>query len=205
MNKIYRDVQHLETQTEGRTISGYAIVFESWSRDLGGFTEIIHKEAISQELLDNSDVIMNVNHNDDQMLARYRNGQGTLKLELREDGLYFEFEAPETALGDEILYHIKNGNLFECSFCFALPETPTCENWYIDENNFMHREIKEIAWLHDVSIVNCGAYPATNVDARSADKELAEAARNRLEEERKATIINQLDDKLKEFLTKINI
>lgn len=205
MNKIYRNAQRIDSQQDGRTISGYAVVFDSWSRDLGGFEEIIHRGAITEELLANSDVIMNVNHDDNQMLARWRNGEGTLRLELREDGLFFEFEAPDTTLGNDILYHVRNGNYYECSFCFALPENDTCQRWYLEGEN-LKREINEIEWLHDCSIVTTAAYPATSVSARSAE---AEEALNKIKEEqenqRKADTIAALDAKRNEFFKNITL
>lgn len=205
MNKIYRNIQRIDTQQDGRTISGYAVVFDSWSRDLGGFEEIIHKGAITQELLDNSDVIMNINHDDNQMLARWRNGEGTLKLELREDGLYFEFEAPDTTLGNDILYHVRNGNYYECSFCFALPENDTCQRWYL-EGEDLKREISEIAWLHDCSIVTTAAYPATSVSARSTEaQEALDKINAEKEAQRKADIEAKIDAKRSEFLKNITI
>lgn len=205
MNKIYRNIQRIDTQQDGRTISGYAVVFDSWSRDLGGFEEIIHKGAITQELLDNSDVIMNVNHNDSDMLARWRNGEGTLKLELREDGLYFEFEAPDTSLGNDILYHVKAGDYFECSFCFAIDDDETSQKWYLDGDD-MKREIDRIAWLHDVSIVTTAAYPATSVSARSAEvEEMRTKLEQEKEAERKKQIVENLDAKRNEFLKNITI
>ena len=105
MSKVlYRAISELRSNTESRTITGYAIVFESWSRDLGGFYEIIRKGAITQELINRSDVIMNVNHDNDKMVARSVNGEGTLKLTLDDIGLRFEFDAPPTSLGEELLF-----------------------------------------------------------------------------------------------------
>ena len=40
MSKVlYRAISELRSVTEGRTITGYAVVFDTWSRDLGGFYE----------------------------------------------------------------------------------------------------------------------------------------------------------------------
>ena len=214
MNKIYRNNANLRAiDGESRTISGYAVVFDSWSRDLGGFEEIIRPSAISQELLDRSNIIMNINHDDTQMVARWKEGEGTLRLELREDGLYFEFDAPETERGNELLWNVRNGNLYECSFAFSLPNNDSCQRWYRDGNN-LKREIFEIGGLYDCSIVNTAAYPATSVSnreevdveaiVRSLDE--AEAEEKRKEEEaRKDEIIATLDIRLKDFLGSINI
>ena len=105
---------------DSRMISGYAVRFNEWSRDLGGFTEQIVSGAITQEVIDNSDIIMNYNHDDERMLARSTNGTGTLQLELRSEGLFFAFDAPATAVGDEVLFHVRSGNLTECSFAFTI-------------------------------------------------------------------------------------
>lgn len=149
-----------------RIIEGYAVRFNEWSRDLGGFTEIIRSGAITNELLQNSDVVMCVNHDQDKMVARSRNGEGTLQLDLREDGLYFMFDAPNTALGDELLFNVRSGNLFECSFAFSLDsKNANCERWY-NENGNLKREIFEISGLYDCSIVTHAAYPTTSVSSR---------------------------------------
>jgi len=214
MNKIYRNIAELRANTESRTISGYSIIFDSWSRDLGGFTEIIRSSAITKELLNESDIIMNIDHNDSLMLARWKEGEGTLRLSLDEKGLAFSFEAPDTERGNQILWDIRNGNLFECSFCFALPDNPNCQRWYRDEEGNLKREITQIGWLHDCSIVVTAAYPATSVDnreqvdieaiTRSLDE--AEAEQKAAEEaKKKDEIIATLDIRLKSFLEKVNI
>lgn len=156
----------ISNDSESRLITGCAVVFESWSRDLGGFNEIIHKGAITQELIDNSDIIMNINHDDDKMVARYCRGNGTLSLELTDDGLHFSFDAPTTALGEELLYNVRNGNLFECSFAFTIPDTNGAERWYKDADNTIKREINQIDGLYDCSVVTHAAYSATSCSAR---------------------------------------
>lgn len=214
MNKIYRSVAEIRANEESRTISGYAVVFDSWSRDLGGFFEIIRSSAITQELLNESDVIMNIDHNDSLMLARWKEGNGTLRLSLDEHGLAFEFDAPETERGNQVLWDVRNGNLFECSFCFALPNNSTCQRWFRDEDGSLKREITQIAWLHDCSIVITAAYPATSVDnresidieaiKRSLDAE-DEAAKQAEEEKRINDIHNKLDEKLSNFYKNISL
>lgn len=159
---------------ESRTIEGYAVRFNEWSRDLGGFTEIINSGAITQELLDNSDVIMNRDHSDDKMLARWNKGKGTLGLELREDGLYFRFDAPTTELGNQALYDVRNGNLFECSFAFSIGNEDKSERWYRDADNTLKREINNISGLYDCSLVTHAAYPTTSCSARADEVLLKE-------------------------------
>jgi phage head maturation protease len=78
INKIYRSAEI--TSESGRYIEGYAVVFNVMSADLGGFREIIRPSAITQELIDSSDIIANMNHRDDYMMARLRNGKGNIDL-----------------------------------------------------------------------------------------------------------------------------
>lgn len=168
--KIYRSATDLSANNDSRIIEGIAVSFNTWSRDLGGFTEIIRSGAITQELIDNSDVVMCVNHDENKMVARSRNGKGTLLLELREDGLHFMFEAPSTQLGDELLYNVRNGNLFECSFAFSIDgKDAGSEKWYRTDSNELKREIIKINGLYDCSIVTHAAYPATSCSARAAE------------------------------------
>jgi HK97 family phage prohead protease len=170
MEKIYRSATDLSANNDSRIIEGVAVSFNTWSRDLGGFTEIIRSGAITQELIDNSDVVMCVNHDENKMVARSRNGKGTLLLELREDGLHFMFEAPSTQLGDELLYNVRNGNLFECSFAFSIDgKDAGSEKWYRTDSNELKREIIKINGLYDCSIVTHAAYPATSCSARAAE------------------------------------
>ena len=170
MEKIYRSATDLSANNDSRIIEGIAVSFNTWSRDLGGFTEIIRSGASTQELIDNSDVVMCVNHDENKMVARSRNGKGTLLLELREDGLHFMFEAPSTQLGDELLYNVRNSNLFECSFAFSIDgKDAGSEKWYRTDSNELKREIIKINGLYDCSIVTHAAYPATSCSARAAE------------------------------------
>jgi len=215
INKIYRNNVSLRAADDenSREISGYAVVFDSWSRDLGGFIEIIRKGAITDDLLQTSDVIMNINHDDNQMLARYRRGEGTLHLELREDGLYFSFDAPMTERGNEILWNVRNGNLNECSFAFILGEENKSQRWYREDGQ-LKREITNIGGLFDTSIVTNAAYAETSVTARekiNVDKilrsldEEEKAAKEAEEKVKREEINSKLNDRLNNFYKNINL
>lgn len=207
-NIVYRSIGNFETTTDesSRTIKGVAIVFDSYSRDLGGFIEKIDRGALTDDLLAQSDVIMNIDHDNSRMLARYTHGEGTLRLSLEDDGLHFEFEAPQTALGDEVLYNVRNGNLFECSFACYLNRN---DIEVTRENDQTVHIIKNIRALLDCSIVVHAAYPETDVNVRSLElQEKANEEELKLkdeEEQRKSLIINSLDEKLRNFYNSINI
>jgi phage head maturation protease len=56
---------------DNRAVSGYALIFNSESRDLGGFTETIEPSAL-EGVLERSDVLCLLNHNEDKgVLARW--------------------------------------------------------------------------------------------------------------------------------------
>lgn len=160
---------NLNADNDSRLISGYAIVFNSMSNDLGGFREIISPTAVTEELIANSDVVFNYAHNDNNILARSNKGEGTLELSIDERGLYFAFEMPKTALGDQILESIKRGDISKCSFCFSL-DNDECETWTRDADNNIIRTINSISGLYDCAIVVHPAYDETEVSNRSLEK-----------------------------------
>ena len=184
---------------DSRHVEGYAVVFESQSEDLG-FFETIERGAITQELVDNSDVFALLNHDDEKVLARSKNGVGSLKLTVDERGLKYEFDAAETQLGNDLLEYLKRGEINTSSFAFALDyNDPEAETW-TRKNGANYRTIHKIAYLHDVSPVWNAAYSATSVSQRSLDKikELEEQEK-REKEERDRQILESLDEKLKEI------
>lgn len=170
MEKIVRSYSNNEiiSDSESRKIYGCAVKFDSDSQDIG-WIERISRDAITEDTIKNSDIFALLNHRDEDVLARSRYGVGSLTLELKDDGLYYEFEAPKTAKGDELLEHIKRGEISTSSFAFCLPEEDDCERWYKDEAGVLRREITRIDRLFDVSPVYEPAYLATSCDRRAKD------------------------------------
>ena len=156
---------------DGRIISGYAIVFDVESRVLAGwdgdFVEVIERGAVDAELIANSDVKALFNHCESMLLARSVNGVGTLKLEIDERGLRFEFEAPNTSLGNDVLELVKRGDLQGCSFAFTADEEFV---QYSRDGDRRLRRVKKLSGLYDVSIVVNPAYTQTSVDIRAFEK-----------------------------------
>lgn len=167
MNKEIRNYQGALV-AENRNVCGYAIVFDSESVDMG-FIETISRTAITQEQIDNSDIFAFYNHNDEEVLARSVNGVGSLKLTVDEIGVKYEFEAPNTQRGDELLEHIKRGELFGSSFGFSLPVDGSGERWQKRDGKY-HRTITKIDRLFEISPVFQPAYPSTECNNRSIDK-----------------------------------
>ena len=205
MEKEKIEIRRIDNTFEenGRTIQGRAIVFESLSNDLGGFKEIIKKGAISQELVDSSDVFARTNHSDDYILARCNKGKGSLQLELRDDGLYYSFEAPNTEKGNELVEHIRRGEISQSSFAFMVAQEPDAERW-TKIDGVTVREIYKIAYLGDVAPVFTPAYSETSVSLRALDKakemneEPKEEPKKEDEEEEVKTDSEVKEDEVKE-------
>lgn len=152
---------------ESRLIEGYALLFDSESNNLGYFTEVIRSGAITQETVNKCDVVALFDHNTSRgILARSTNGAGSLTLTVDEKGLKYSFEAPKTALGDEMIELLKRGDLRESSFAFTC-KSDTWEK--VDDDNYK-RYINEIDAIYDVSIVINPAYSGTAVKCRSFDQ-----------------------------------
>lgn len=205
MEKEKIEIRRIDNTFEenGRTIQGRAIVFESLSNDLGGFKEIIKKGAISQELVDSSDVFARTNHSDDYILARCNKGKGSLKLDLKDDGLYYSFEAPNTEKGNELVEHIRRGEISQSSFAFMVANEPDAERW-TKIDGVTVREIYKIAYLGDVAPVFTPAYSETSVSLRALDKakemneEVKEEPKEEDEEKEVKTDSEVKEDEVKE-------
>ena len=154
-----------EVQVDSRNITGYAVVFESISEDLG-FRERIMKGAITDETIKKSDVFCLLNHDSTKVLARSKYGEGSLKLELDERGLKYSFTAPNTDLGEELLEHLQRGEIDSSSFAFTVSLDEGSEKWYTVEG-VQYRDIYKIDELYDVSPVYQPAYQETTVSKRA--------------------------------------
>lgn len=161
--KIEKRINEINAlQDDSRKVEGYGVVFNSPSHDIG-FIETIHKGAITEETIQRSDVLVLFNHNDNRVLARSKNGNGTLSLEVDEKGLKYSFTAPNTQTGNELLEHLQRGDITQSSFAFDVDRNnPESERWYKRDGK-IYRDIFIINKLYDVSPVWRPAYEATNV------------------------------------------
>ncbi len=169
MENEIRAIEYSPTiKEDSRTVYGKAICFDTPSNDLG-FIEVIHRGAITQELLDNSDVFAKLNHSDDYILARSNKGEGSLMLELRDDGVYYLFDSPQTEKGNELLEHLKRNEIRNSSFAFAVAREEGAEKWYKDKDGVLHRDIYKIGYLGDISPVFQPAYSETTCSLRGEE------------------------------------
>ncbi|SPD90235.1 phage major capsid protein [Lactiplantibacillus plantarum] len=159
--------QTQDSQTsKGKTISGYAIVWNSPSKDLGGFTEIVTPKALDG--VDLSNVLMLNNHDYTQVLASVK--AGTLTLETDDKGLHFTAQLPNTSFANDVYEEVQSGNVDSCSFGFDSDDDT--DEWAKDDDGNITRTINQVKSLFDVSVVAVPAYDDTNVqvDTRSYEK-----------------------------------
>ena len=126
----------VSAQEESRTVEGYALLFDTPSDGLS-FEEVIEPGALDG-VLERSDVFALMNHDRYRgVLARSKRGKGSLQLEVDAKGLKYSFEAPKTALGDELLENIRRGEVVpgmsrqEVLFAYGPPpacRTPSLRN-----------------------------------------------------------------------------
>ena len=163
------DVRALD---ESRSVEGYALVFNSLSEDLGGFREQIDANALDG-VLERSDVMALLNHDSSRgILARSRYGEGSLTLTVDEKGLRYNFEAPHSALGDEVLEYLRRGDINQSSFAF----TVSSDSWEKQSDGSYLRTITGFDRLFDVSPVFTPAYAATSVKCARFSEILSQEA-----------------------------
>lgn len=191
MDIEYRNFNlELRGEEESRHIEGYGSVFNSRSVDLGGFQEIIAPGAFDG-VIERSDVKALLDHNPSRgILARSRNGQGSLQLTVDERGLKYSFDAPHTNLGDEVVEGLKRGDYSQSSFAFTVED----ESWTKEEDGTYLRTINKIGGLYDVSIVANPAYTDTSVALRSLDAFKAMEAKDVVPEEVKEEVKEEVQE-----------
>ncbi len=169
-------------ENEKRTVEGYALLFGVNSDNLG-FEEVIERGALDG-VLGKSDVFALLNHDRSKgILARAKNGSGSLSLEVDTKGLKYRFEAPKTALGNELLENLRRGEIDQSSFAFTVADGG--EKWERQKNGVWKRTISKFERIYDVSPVYNAAYSKTSVYMRGkeeAEKELEQREKQNLEE-----------------------
>ncbi len=164
-----------EGEVSGRTITGYAILFNApsaplWSDDDSEAREIIAPEAITKELLDGCDIKFTMCHDRQLILGRSNKGSGTLEYFVDEKGVGFNLELPKSPNGDEALELVSRGDISGCSFAFST------RYW---DRDFVERTVKVIngstqitymvkavTGVYDFTLAADPAYPDTSVEAR---------------------------------------
>lgn len=191
MNKLNRQIElqvsglhvrEAEGEQKSRTVEGYAVVFCVRSVNLTPWSsirevyEIMEPGCIDQALLNRSDVVLTAFHNNQIILGRWRQGKGTLSLELDQRGLKISCELAETATADELLTAIERGDISGMSFAFTADEEDNengvsyerTEEKTADGKEVWLRHVMKVTGLYDVTIAGHPAYEQTTIEAREA-------------------------------------
>jgi Escherichia/Staphylococcus phage prohead protease len=146
------DVEDLDAR--GRTVHGFAAVYDVLSEDLGGYQEKIAPGAFAGVL--DADVRALLNHDPNEVLGRTKSG--TLRLFDEERGLRFELDLPDSPLGENVREAVRRRDVDGASFRFQVGQ----EDWNGDV-----RKIKAIDELYDVTVATFGAYPQASIELRT--------------------------------------
>lgn len=177
-------------QTESRTVQGTPIVFGVRSTNLTPWSdtrvvyEVLERGCITPDLIQRSDVVLNLNHSNlvPDVLGRCKNGHGTLSLELRENDILCRCDLPHTSNANDTLELMQRGDITGMSFAFE-DDYADSENGVsyertsetVDGKEVWLRHVKRIKSLFDVSIVTHPAYEQTNVATREQSDRINEA------------------------------
>lgn len=167
------------SETSGRKVLGL-IPYNSESLpiydfDGQGYIESIDRGAFTKTLQESRNIRALYHHDNGSLLASTKNN--SLKLEDTNEGLRFEFELPETTLGNDVLEMIRSGLVDGVSFGARVIK----DRWEGAKRRFL----KEVA-LHEISLCpQDQAYPGSICAVRA----LSEAYEGQeLTEEQKSEI-----------------
>lgn len=147
--------------TDGRTITGYPVVFDKPSQNLGGFIEYVDKNAFKDVSFDN--VYLLYGHEFNNVLARV--DAGTLTIDVDDTGVFFSAVLPNTTLANDVLENIRVGNIQGMSFGFTVAD----ERWQTDGDVDV-RTILKIDELFEITLTPIPAYQDTKVAISQRDR-----------------------------------
>lgn len=146
----------LRAEGEGRTVAGYAAVFDAPSVLLyNSFKEKIDRGAFAGSLTE--DVRALWNHNDDIVIGRTK--AQTLRLAEDAHGLRVEIDLPQSR--PELLESIRRGDVDQMSFAFEVQ----ADEWGKGDDGVPLRTLQKVR-LFEVSPVTFPAYPQTSIAMR---------------------------------------
>jgi hypothetical protein len=179
------EIRQSDTDTK-KMVRGYAAIFNSRSTNLGG-ENVEFYESISPCAFDDvmgDDVRALFNHDSNLILARSKGGKGTLRVGTDTRGLWYEFEAPDTQAGRDLMVSLERGDVDQSSFAFQVGKDG--QEWQKrmeGEKIIYERTIKRVKRLMDVSPVTYPAYPDATVALRSLAEFQAESPAKQQEQE----------------------
>lgn len=172
-------VRESEGSSESRTIEGYVLKFGVRSvllRDWWNpYYEILEPGCVTREMLDKCNIPLTMFHDRELVIARSKNGKGTLNYTVDGLGTQFNADVARTADGDKALELVRRGDLDGCSFVYSTdemdPEAVTYEasgEKDADGNDILLRHVWRIDSITDFTLTGNAAYEQTECVAREA-------------------------------------
>lgn len=175
---------------KGKRVTGYAArfyngkpetEFELWP----GMVERIMPGAFKRTLKEGPDVVALFNHNPDLILGR--RSAKTLTLKVDDDGLQYDVTPGDTAVGRDVLEHVRRRDVVGSSFGFLVaPDGEKTKK----EGHILIRELHDVD-LFDVGPVTNPAYEATTAKVRAVAGEALKAREAR--QARRKAILEDLE------------
>ena len=190
-----------EGEQESRTIIGMPVLYNvrsvnltPWSEDREVY-EVLEAGFITPELLQRSDVVLNLNHSTKvtDILGRYRNSErDTLMLDLVTQGMACRCALPRTNNANDTLELMRRGDITGMSFAFSDNphdrESVTYEQTNersADGKEIWLRHVRKATGLYDVAIVTHPAYEQTSVVTREFADEIMREIDAQIEEHKR--------------------
>ena len=142
-----------------RTIGGYAAMFRTESRNLGGFKETVAPGAFNRSRSQGwTGVVSRYNHDANYLLGSTASGR--LRLGVDDTGLTYDVDVPESR--SDVYELVERGDLRHSSFRFVAD----ADDWGVDDTGYPQRTLVQVSLL-EVGPVDTPAYAETSVGLRS--------------------------------------
>lgn len=160
------------------TLYGKAISFDTPSTSLP-WVEQVESRAVPEELL-NEDIVATFNHDKNQVLGRTSNG--TLRLEKRSDGVYYEVDLPDTDYARNVAVLAARGDIGGSSYEFNVASGKDSQTVEKRGAQF-HRTIHKMGRITAVNPVVRPAYDSSFVAAELRSMEDHESELEKMKQE----------------------
>lgn len=174
-------------ESDGHVIEGYALLFnvEStplWRTNKGLGYEVIAPGAVTQQLLDASDIALTVDHDNSRLLGRSKYGKGNLSYSVDDKGVKFVCRLPDTTDAADTIELIRSGVIDGCSFSAYVKEEASA----ITEADRINEDgsVDTIITIHafeafcDFCVTNIPAYDKTTCKVSRTAPEIAPVTYN---------------------------
>lgn len=167
--RFYSALPELRAKEDNsRTIKGLGITYNTLSENFapwlpGGLYEIIEPGA-GRGLLENENIMILFNHDPNLVLARNMN---TAKLTETDEGVVYEYDTPNTSVGNDLLENVRLKNVRKSSFAFIPKEVRNETMDYEGLGKINLRRIVRFKEFFDFSPVTYPAYNDSSVALRS--------------------------------------